>query len=300
MYDNEFIYTEDDNFGKAEAVTSDDASVYAQVVDMSMLRPIHNDIELNNMIELYNTSDDENEKNIILNSIVAHFHGRVKKYSGKFAKFNPDFYDDLVQEGNSAVKGAVLKYDATKGARFSTFVFPRINADIQRFYRQHGRQVAVPVNKYTDCYKVNSVVSDYYKTYGEYPSDEYVADKLGVTVKEIRDTLCSFSSETSLDKTIDEENELALIDCIADDTEWSEMKQKEILKALLESFEDKDEKRVFMLGIGCDENGEQINEALGTNISAYVRALGCSRSYVQKLLKNTQNHVRTIYGEYAA
>lgn len=293
---DELFFTEDDDFGKAEEASRDDD----QVVDMSMLRPIHDDIELNKMIELYKTSDDENEKNIIANSIITYFAGRVKRSAGKFSKQISHLYDDLVQSGNEVISNYISRYDPERGASFSTFVYQRVEADIKRFYRRNANQIAIPVNKQCDHYRIEEIISDYYKDFGEEPSDEYIADKIGSTARAVRDIVRSFPVETSLDRTIDEKEELTVIDNVADDAVFSEPNRRKMFKAMLESLDNEDEKKVFLLGIGCDENGEQINEALGSNVSAYVRALGCSRSHAQKLLNNTQNHLRNVYGAYAA
>lgn len=115
----------------------------------------------------------------LIKSIALQIHGI---YSG-FAQI-----DDIINEGILTLLSAVDKYDPEKGTKFETYVSKRIRGMIIDLAR---RQDWLPRSVRKRSREIDQAVNDLCGTLGRFPTDQEMADKMGVGVGKYQEDLAS-------------------------------------------------------------------------------------------------------------
>ncbi|SEP72544.1 RNA polymerase primary sigma factor [Lachnospiraceae bacterium NE2001] len=137
----------------------------------------------------------------------------AKKYSNNSVNMP---LEDIIQEGNIGLCNAAQKYNPSKGYAFSTYAVPWIKQGIFRSFTQKGRPIRVPDHMFEKMNKVKKVRDAYFQKYGEYADDEYVAEKLGLSVESVEECDRYTYSIESTDREIDDDNETTFGEMLED------------------------------------------------------------------------------------
>jgi RNA polymerase sigma-B factor len=97
--------------------------------------------------------------------------------------------DDLVQVAMLGVLKAVERFDPTYGVVFSTFAVPTIVGELRRHFRDTTWAVHVPRRLKDLHHTVNVAVTELGQAFGRSPTVEEIADRAGVPVEEVLETL---------------------------------------------------------------------------------------------------------------
>jgi len=140
----------------------------------------------------------------------------VLSIASQFAQKSVVPLEDLVQEGCLGLIRAVDKFDWRRGTRFSTYAVWWIRQYIVRAIAEHSRFIHLPFHLVESLAQLVAVTQRLTQELGRQPSNQEVADALGLPAERVEEMMALLSPPLSLETPVDEEEELVLEDIIPD------------------------------------------------------------------------------------
>jgi RNA polymerase primary sigma factor len=125
-------------------------------------------------------------------------------------------FADLIQEGNRGLMRAVDKYEHRLGFKFGTYATWWIRQGITRALADHARTVRVPCHQVGTLAAIERVRGELSTRMGREPSEQEIADVLGVTAEETRSLRAVGRHPVSLHEPLGWDGERALGDFLGD------------------------------------------------------------------------------------
>ena len=197
---------------------------------------------------------------------------------------------DLISAGNIGLITAADRFDETKGFKFISYAVWWIRQSIQQTLAEHSRVVRLPMNRVDLLRRISQYVKNRQRETSSHPSEEEIAEALGVSVEQIIDTMIKGRRICSLDATFGEDNENSLLKVTPDERQEPPdvliMKNslKERLDLALSTLDDR-EREVIRLYFGLEGAPEMTLEAIGAQF-------GLTRERIRQIKEKALNKLR--------
>lgn len=198
----------DDDINLDDMSLDDPVKVYLREIGRVPLLSSEDEIELAIKIN----DGDERAKQRLTEANLRLVVSIAKKYVGRGM-----YFLDLIQEGNVGLIKAVDKFDYTKGFKFSTYATWWIRQAITRAIADQARTIRIPVHMVETINRLKKIQSQLLHENGYEPSEELIAEKMGMPVERIREIMRVAQEPVSMETPIGPEEDSRLMDFIKDD-----------------------------------------------------------------------------------
>src|SRR5919201_2788224 len=191
--------------GDLAAATTDALQLFLNEAARYPLLTAEEEVELAKRIE----RGDKEAKDRMVNSNLRLVVSIAKRYQGHDLSLLA-----LIQEGIIGLIRAVEKFDWRRGYKFSTYATWWIRQAVQRGVANKSRTIRIPVHIVEREQKIKRAERELAPTLGRQPTDQEVAKRSKLPLKQVREVRAAARAVTSLDKPIGEENDASFGDLI--------------------------------------------------------------------------------------
>ena len=141
----------------------------------------------------------------------------VVSYAKRFRNAHVLFLD-LINEGNIGLIHAAKKYDPEKNVKFITYAVWWIRQAILHALSEQGGPFRLPPKRANLMYRLERIIGQVVTEENRFPPPEELADKLGVSIKEVNTLMQAMNESFSLSSELDGESHTELGDLIEQTT----------------------------------------------------------------------------------
>jgi RNA polymerase primary sigma factor len=197
---------------------------------------------------------------------------------------------DLISEGNIGLMHAVERFDPEKGGKLSTYGAWWIKQSIKRALANQSKTIRLPIHMVDKIARMRRIASSLAESLGREPSDDELAEELGLPRQKIAMLKQASQRPTSLDAPINE----------SDATEYGEVISDENATSPLDALSDKNLHGEIdgLLSILNERERRIIDERFGLNglkpmlLEDVGREFGVSRERIRQLQNSALEKMR--------
>jgi RNA polymerase primary sigma factor len=178
---------------------------------------------------------------------------------------------DLISEGNLGLTKAIERFDPSRGAKLSTYAAWWIKQAIKRALADQSKTIRLPTHMVDKLSKIRRVSLQMSHELGREPTDEELAEEIGIASAKLSQLKTVSIRPSSLDAAVSEEDATQLGDLVADEaaeTSYEWLRDQELqrhVKTALQKLNDR-ENKILSQRFGLDGGEPKTFEEVGQNI----------------------------------
>jgi RNA polymerase primary sigma factor len=175
---------------------------------------------------------------------------------------------DLISEGNIGLMKAVERFDPKKGGKLSTYGSWWIKQSIKRALANQSKTIRLPVHLVDKISKMRRIGMKLQEELGREPTDEELADELGMTAARVAQMRLAAIRPASLDAPIGDEESNNFSEVVEDEnatSPYENLEDKTVIGMLQDMVKHLDEREATILRyrFGLDGGAEKTLEEVG-------------------------------------
>jgi len=189
---------------------------------------------------------------------------------------------DLISEGNIGLMKAVERFDPGKGGKLSTYSAWWIKQSVKRAMANQSKTIRLPVHLIDKIYKLNRASLQMSEELGREPTDEELAEEIGISSAKLSQLKTVSIRPASLDAPISDDDSTAFGEIVGDEDAqtpfelFRDKNMRDELSELLAVLDDRERKIIFKR-FGLDDDGKpQTLEEVG-------KKFGVTRERIRQL-----------------
>ena len=199
---------------------------------------------------------------------------------------------DLISEGNIGLMKAVERFDPSKGGKLSTYGSWWIKQSIKRALANQSMTIRLPVHRVDKISKMRRVALKLQEAFGREPTDEELAEEMGMSSSRVAQMRTAAIRPASLDAPIGDDDSNNYSEIIADenaDTPYEQLEEQTVTRMLQEMVKTLDprEGTILRYRFGLDGGSEKTLEEVGEKF-------GVTRERVRQIQNIALNKLRRM------
>jgi RNA polymerase primary sigma factor len=205
---------------------------------------------------------------------------------------------DLISEGNIGLMKAVERFDPAKGGKLSTYGSWWIKQSIKRALANQSKTIRLPVHLVDKISKMRRTALKLQEILGREPSDEELAEELGISATRVAQMRTAAIRPASLDAPIGDEDSNNFAEVVQDenaDTPYEQLEEKTVVKMLQEMVTTLDPREATILRarFGLDGGSQRTLEEVGEKF-------GVTRERVRQIQNIALKKLRKMIEKFEA
>ena len=213
---------------------------------------------------------------------------------------------DLVSEGNIGLMKAVERFDPGKGGKLSTYAAWWIKQSIKRALANQSKTIRLPVHLVDKISRMRRVALQMSEELGREPTDDEVAEEVGISTHKVSQLKTVSSRPASLDAPISDDDSTEFGEIVRDEdaqTPFELLRDKNLrdgVNELLEVLDERERKIIFQrfgLDGGKPKTLEEVGKKFGLTRERIRQLQNIALAKLRRALKKKETPTHGIAGQ---